>query len=285
MLAVLLCISIITPEPYIIQITFLGDVMLGRGIARAASRNKDWHPFAALQPILELSDISAANLESPLTDAPVITRGYALCAPPSQVSTLKAARINLLTIANNHNLDCGEKGLEQTRSTLQSDGLHYAGPVLQPAYIYNHGSRIAILALDDISSAVDLNTVKTILKSTASQSDLVIISIHWGNEYQPAPSSRQRNLARALINAGANVIIGHHPHVIQDMETIIRADGKSTGLVFYSLGNALFDQQGLADTRIGEIVRLYYVPDRSIRYSSNRFEINPREGIIQSLIP
>lgn len=285
MMTALVLILVIVPEPYFVQVTFLGDVMLGRGIAQAANRSRDWQPFAALKPVLISSDITVANLESPLTIAPVVTTGYALCAPPTQVEALKAARFRLLTLANNHIVDCGPIGLNQTRFTLQSTSLLTAGPDMQPVFINIHGHRFAFLALNDVSTPVELQAVIPILQSAASQADWVIVSIHWGSEYQPAPSNRQRMLAAALVNAGADVIVGHHPHVIQPMEIITRPNGSRTSLVFYSLGNALFDQQSLPDTRIGAVVSLFFGPGKSVRYSARRFEIDPRAGIIRSLNP
>jgi poly-gamma-glutamate synthesis protein (capsule biosynthesis protein) len=284
-LAALYLVLVIAPEPYFVQITFLGDVMLGRGIAQIANRTKNWQPFAVLQPVINSSDFTAANLESPLTISPIVTKGYALCAPPTQVTALQAARFHLLTLANNHIYDCGESGLNQTRSTLQSAGLNTAGPELQPVFINKHGQRFAFLALDDISSAVDIAAVTQVLHSSARQADWVIVTIHWGSEYQPAPSSRQRLLAAAFINAGADVIIGHHPHVIQPNEKITSSERKKDGLVFYSLGNALFDQQSLPDTRTGEMVSLFFSTNGSMWYSEQRFETDPRTAIIRTLIP
>jgi gamma-polyglutamate biosynthesis protein CapA len=284
-LAALFLLLVIVPEPRIIQITFLGDVMLGRGIAQAANRSKDWQPFVALQPVLQSSDITAANLESPLSDAPVVTIGYALCAPPVQVEALTKARIGLITLANNHVLDCGVIGLDQTKSTLHSNGVLFTGPELEPVYVNLHGQRIAFLALDDISTAIDISEVNPVLQSAAAQSDRVIVSIHWGSEYQPAPSSRQKQLASELVNAGADVIVGHHPHVIQPVEEIIRKKDQTKGLVFYSLGNAIFDQNGLSTTRTGAIVSLFFGPGGSMQFSEQHFEINPRIGIISRFIP
>ncbi|MEI8131765.1 MAG: CapA family protein [Leptolinea sp.] len=284
-LAALFLLLIIAPEAYIVQFTFLGDVMLGRGIAQAANRSNDWQPFAALHPLVVSSDLIIANLESPLTIAPVVTKGYALCAPPTQVEALKAARFGLLTLANNHILDCGEIGLNQTSFTLQYTGLQTAGPEIQPIFVDKHGSRFAFLALDDISAAVDMPAVTSVLQSAARQADWVIVSIHWGSEYQPAPSSRQRTLAAALVNAGVDVIVGHHPHVIQPVEKITRGDESKTGLIFYSLGNALFDQQSLPDTRTGAVVNLFFRKGKSVNYSLQRFAIDPRAGIIKALLP
>jgi poly-gamma-glutamate synthesis protein (capsule biosynthesis protein) len=284
-LAALFLLAAITPEPYIVKLTFLGDIMLGRSIARAASQNKNWRPFDLLQPIFLTSDITAANLESPLTTAPVETSGYALCAPPEQVNALKTAGFNLLTLANNHILDCGINGLHETRLTLQSFGMQTAGPENEPVFYHNHDSRFAFFALDDVSTAIDLPAVIQNVHRAANQADWVILSIHWGSEYQPAPSQRQRNLAATLINAGADVIIGHHPHVVQPTEMITRNNGNKSGIVFYSLGNAIFDQHGLPDTRSGEMVSLYFSKGKSVTHSIQHFEIDSRTGVILKLVP
>jgi gamma-polyglutamate biosynthesis protein CapA len=284
-LAALFFFLILSPEPQIVQITFLGDVMLGRGINQAASRTTNWQPFMKLRPVIRWADILAANLESPLTTSPVVTSGYALCAPPERAEALQAASFDLVTLANNHTLDCGDAGITQTQSTLQFYGIQSAGPISEPVFFNSHGEKLAFMALDDISSPVDLSRVIPLVESTAHKADGVIISIHWGSEYQSAPSSRQRNMATALANAGADVIIGHHPHVIQPMEKLLRDNGKPPTLVFYSLGNALFDQHGLPDTRTGEAVNLMFGPGGTIRYSINTFEIDPIKGVIRGVLP
>jgi gamma-polyglutamate biosynthesis protein CapA len=283
-LAALIFILSIAPEPQIFRITFLGDVMLGRGIESAASRVKNWQPFEKLEPLTRWSDVLAANLESPLTIAPVVTKGYALCAKPTRVETLKFASFDLVTLANNHILDCGESGLDQTRLTLAAYHIQAAGPKMDPVFFTFHGRTIAVIALDDISQAVDVPVVLPMIESVARQADPVIISIHWGSEYQPAPSPRQRALAAMLAAAGADVIIGHHPHVIQQMEFLPRGKNLPPAMVFYSLGNALFDQHGLQDTRIGAAVSLTYGPGGAILYSVDTFEIDPIRGVIQTII-
>ncbi len=257
--------------------------MLGRSITQAATRSIDWQPFEKLQPVFDKADILAANLESPLTTAPVTTNGYALCAPPARVTDIKAASFDLVTFANNHSMDCGEAGISQTLSILRSNDIQIAGPSPEPVYMRRRGKTLAFIALDDISSPVDLPWVKAIISSTAPKSDLVIISIHWGSEYQAAPSARQRWLASTLVEAGADVIVGHHPHVIQPVESLPRGNGKSPALVFYSLGNALFDQHGLPDTRTGAGVNLILGPGGSFSYSIFIFEIDPIRGVITGI--
>lgn len=277
-------IIFIAPEPYCVQVAFLGDVMLGRGIAQAAARNSDWRPFEALQPFLHNSDIVAANLESPLTNAPIVTEGYALCAPPEQSTSLSNAGFDLLSIANNHVLDCGEIGLEQSQLILQSIGLRTVGPNPQPVYLEKHGRQIAFIAMDDVSQPIQLSATTQIIQTASWNSDVVILSIHWGAEYQPAPSKHQQNLAAELVNAGADVIIGHHPHIIQPVDILVRREDGTQALVFYSLGNALFDQHGLKDTRIGTLVMLFILPNGKLQFATHQFMIDPREGLIQTII-
>jgi poly-gamma-glutamate synthesis protein (capsule biosynthesis protein) len=284
-LAALLCLFSLSPEPQILQITFLGDVMLGRGIDQAANRSIDWQPFAKLQPVIDKADILAANLESPLTTAPVTTSGYVLCAPPKRVADLKTASFDLVTFANNHTGDCGEAGIRQTLFLLRSNGIQVAGPSPEPVYMCSRGKTLAFISLDDISTPLDLPRVKAIISSTVPKSDLVIISIHWGSEYQAAPSARQRWLASILVAAGADVIVGHHPHIIQPIESLPRENGKPPALVFYSMGNALFDQHGLPDTRVGAGVNLFLGPRRSYSYSIFTFEIDPIRGVITGILP
>jgi poly-gamma-glutamate capsule biosynthesis protein CapA/YwtB (metallophosphatase superfamily) len=284
-LAALILLLSINPEPQLVEVTFLGDVMLGRGVYQAATRLKDWQPFRELAPLLRNTDILAANLESPLTIAPVVTSGYALCAPPTQVEALQQAEFNLVTLANNHTLDCGETGRAQTIVTLRANGIRAVEPAPYVEYITVRGRTLAFLALDDVTRPLDPAAAAAAVHSAKDRVDFVIVSIHWGNEYQVSPTSRQNNLAEELARAGADVIIGHHPHVIQPVEIIRRGNGLNPVPVLYSLGNAIFDQGGLADTRTGEAVSLVFGPSGSLLYSIRKFELDPNRGTIRKLLP
>ncbi len=285
LLAALIILTGVVPEPYIVRLVFLGDVMLGRGVEQAANRAADWQPFNALAPLITSAEVLAANLESPLTTAPVETQGYMLCASPGQGNVLRKASFDLVTLANNHRLDCGQAGADQTQVVLRELGILSAGPNTDVVYTDSHGVRLAFLALDDVLSPLDTMKVRPILENAEKQADLVIVSIHWGSEYQPAPSNRQRGLAAELIAAGADVIIGHHPHVIQPFEILYRGAKNSPIPVYFSLGNALFDQHGLPDTRAGQAAILDIGPGNTLRYSSRYFEIDPVHGIISVLLP
>lgn len=236
-------ISSLDPVPSV-TLALLGDVMLGR----------DVHPtsetFAYLKPFLKSADLALANLESPLTNSPVVTESpYALCASPENVRYLVDANFDYLALSNNHRLDCGIDGLIETQRTLSDAGLGFIGPDPEPVYRSTNGVQLAFLAFD-ATSQFDIERAVQAVQSARESGALVIVSIHWGAEYQAGASTDQKQIAEHLAEAGAALIWGHHPHVLQPAEWT--ADGKT--LVLYSLGNALFDQYGLESTRRSALV-------------------------------
>lgn len=223
----------------VVTLALLGDVMLGR----------DVHPsvqtFAYLEPYLKSADLALANLESPLSNAPAETQSkYQLCAKPESVRYLTEAGFDLLSLANNHRLDCGEKGLAETQATLTEAGLGFIGPGLEPVYRQINGIKLAFLAFD-ATSGLDIESAAEAVRSAHETGSVVIVSLHWGLEYQSGASSEQKEIATQLAEAGAALIWGQHPHVLQPVEWI----NNHKTLVLYSMGNALFDQAGLANTR------------------------------------
>jgi poly-gamma-glutamate capsule biosynthesis protein CapA/YwtB (metallophosphatase superfamily) len=237
-------------EPYIPSYTlaFVGDVMLGRGVAQAL--DGDWEAaFAEVQPWLVEADLAFANLESPLTTAPQVSDGYNLRAPPQAFAALQAAGFDVVSLANNHALDAGEVGLAQTVSTLEARGI----TGVMDREVYRPVANLPawrILAFDDSGAPLDLEAAASAVAAAVEQADVVIVSIHWGGEYQAAPGPRQEAVARTLAESGASVIAGHGPHVLQRVRWV----GET--LVAYSLGNFLFDQPYPADCRQGTILRV-----------------------------
>ena len=232
-----------SPAPTV-TVALLGDVMLGRAVHPSAET------FNYLEPFLASADLALANLESPLTNSPIETESpYALCAPPENVKYLAGAGFDLLALSNNHSLDCGPKGLAETQSTLTNAGLGFIGPDPEPVYRLINGIRLAFLAFD-ATGGFDIETAAQAVRSARKAGDIVVVSIHWGAEYQAGASSGQKQITGQLAEAGAALIWGHHPHVLQPAEWI--RDGKT--LVLNSLGNALFDQYGLENTRRSALV-------------------------------
>jgi len=257
-----------------VTLAFLGDVMLGRGVTPGEDS------LAYLAPYLQEADLALANLESPFAAAPsqnlqhptfqpsnlLTVQSYNLCAPSGRAAMLAGWGLDLVSIANNHSLDCGPDGLAETESTLHTAGLTPLGSADEPVYRTINGLRLAFLAFEDVTAPLDGEAAAQIIREAYDTGALVIVSIHWGMEYQGGASERQRQLAQQFVDAGAILIWGHHPHVLQPAERIqppagstpsSPPQGKPAGgsaLVLYSLGNALFDQGGLADTRQSALV-------------------------------
>ncbi len=230
-----------------VTLALLGDLMLGRGVDPKPDS------LAYLAPDLSAADLALANLESPL--APVLPASdstYNLCASSVRADLLPAWGFDLLSLANNHSFDCSPDGPAETRSALEAAGFTSIGPGLEPVYREVNGLQLAFLAFEDVALPLDTNATVQAIRSARATGAVVIVSIHWGAEYQGGASDRQKSLALQFAVAGAALIWGHHPHVLQPAEWIETIQGKT--FVLYSLGNALFDQGGLADTRRSALV-------------------------------
>jgi poly-gamma-glutamate capsule biosynthesis protein CapA/YwtB (metallophosphatase superfamily) len=250
-LASLLCIILVSCQPghSTVTLALLGDLMLGRAV------NPTLASFSYLAPELQAADLSLANLESPLATylpATATDSGVNLCALASGAKLLSAWGLDLLSIANNHRFDCGPDGQVETASILTKMGLTPVGTGPQPVYREVNGLRLAFLSFDDILAPLDGPVVVQAVQSARAERALVVVSVHWGVEYQGGPSDRQKALAQQFANAGAALVVGTHPHVLQPADYIPTPAGKT--LVLYSLGNALFDQPGLPDTRRSALV-------------------------------
>ena len=223
-----------------LTLAFLGDINLGRDVTAGIDS------FAYLENQLSKADLVVANLESPLGEKPgAITTGYNLCTSEDNAVLLETWDIDLLSLENNHTMDCSPAGIGATQSILNAVGL--GGLTSQPYQVEIKGTDITFFAFDDIFAEMNMESAVDSITMARTNNTLVVVSMHWGMEYQGAPSDRQKYLARVLAEAGANIIWGHHPHVLQTVEWLKTSQGQS--LVLYSLGNALFDQAGLDDTR------------------------------------
>jgi poly-gamma-glutamate synthesis protein (capsule biosynthesis protein) len=212
----------------------------------AADLNRDWAAaFVAVAEPLRRADLAFANLESPLTTAPQIAAGYDLRAPPEAAMALDEAGFDAVSLANNHTKDAGEPGLRETEAALAAAGV----TGVREGVTYCEAG-ICVLALDDSGEPVDIDVAADRVRAAVAEGNIVIVSIHWGGEYQAQPSPRQEHLAHALVAAGADLVVGHGPHVLQRIEWIAGAP------VAYSLGNFLFDQAYPADCRQGAILRV-----------------------------
>lgn len=265
-------------------LALLGDISLGRGVAQA-HRDGGWeHALQALKPALPRASLAMANLESPLTAEgahPNPTNRYNMCAAPDGLPALTAAGVDLLALANNHQNDCQPGGVQQTRRILENAGLAGISPGLEPLIREVNGLKLAFLAFDDVSQPLDEQPALEAVKRASLSADVVIVSMHWGVEYQAGPTARQRALAQSLAEAGADLIWGHHPHVLQPLQYLSRPDGQPPALAAYSLGNALFDQPGSPQANRSAILLVEINAQGVQAYEPIPFEIDPLNGVVQ----
>ncbi|MFQ5473061.1 MAG: CapA family protein [Dehalococcoidia bacterium] len=252
-----------TPEPATVTILGGGDVMLGRTLGEGIAANGPLWPFARITDVLASADIAFVNLESPLTDGGEPTdKDFVFRGPPEASEGIAGAGIDVVSLANNHALDYGLTGLRDTWAALNDASIVHVGSgerestARASVILERNGLRIAFLAYvntpnDSVSGFVVEDTKATAdrpgvawlttdvvtadVAKLKAQVDLVVVSLHTGTEYTEAPTGLQTDTARAAIDAGASVVFGHHPHVLQGIETY------NGGVIIYSLGNLVFD--------------------------------------------
>jgi len=242
-----------------------GDVMLYRGgdalFSVNDTENSPWGDLLVVNS-LEPTDLFAVNLESPFglsvvaddLENPLMN----LCAHDTALQYLQQAGVNLITNTNNHVNDCGFAGIQHTSELLDQVGINHQGDQSTTQFIPAGDAVIAVLSLNDYEHDYEIATVLEELKKAQEASDLVLVYVHWGQEYQAGPSQRQQELAQVLVDAGADVIWGHHPHVLQRVEWLRSSADGHTGLVIYSLGNLLSDQWMLPDALRTAVIRLEF---------------------------
>ena len=237
----------------LVELIAVGDVMPGRGLAGRPGL------FDRVVGELQGADLAIGNLEGVMAIDPSTSLLPSLYLPPGTAASLVEAGFDLLSLANNHTLDAGPQGLIETARRLQAAGvqpLESARPVVREI----DGLKIAFLAWNEIPSARGAGLLAA-LGAVRPSADIVIILVHWGQEYQRHPNQAQRELAGELLAAGADIVLGSHPHVVQDLHVVPpEGPGGRPRLVAYSLGNFVFDQ-GWDDTGQGLALRLLF--DRS----------------------
>lgn len=241
------------------RITLVGDIMLGRSVMiRSLKINDSQYPFLKVAGELKKADLVFANLESPLVEGcPKTDSGMIFCADPALVNGLSYANIGVVSLANNHLANYGAKGIADTKRILTDAKIDYTGTG-KLAVKQIHGTKFGFLGLNFVDrepSSLDLKTITDSKKLV----DVLIIGVHWGKEYQVSPADSQKLTAKNLIAAGADIIVGHHPHWVQDEEII---NGKR---VYYSLGNFVFDQMWSEKTKQGLAVELTFDGQKLVR--------------------
>ncbi len=243
------------------DVTFcaVGDILLDRGVRTVIEKEGVNYPFEKVTDFINTFDLAFCNLECPLSSrGDPLDKKFVFRADSSFIEGLVYSGFNVYSLANNHILDYGRQALIDTRNHLESRGFHTIGygdnqdEASRARIIEINGMRFAFLAfvlrpLKGIEYSenlpgpahTDLDGIIAELTKVENEADFTIVSFHWGQEYYPYPSIEQREYAYSSIDAGADLILGHHPHVLQGIE---KYSGK---FIFYSLGNFVFDQSKL----------------------------------------
>jgi poly-gamma-glutamate synthesis protein (capsule biosynthesis protein) len=308
-----------------VRIAFLGDTLLGGEAQQTLEQLGYGYAFEGIAPLLSHSNLVVANLEGPVThlDQPAgkLDTGrkrYWYRAIPDSLKAMSEAGVGVVSLANNHVLDFGVEGLANTFDALDAAGIAHCGAGLnaeqarRPAIVRVGGCRIGFLS---VMQRYDMYVRERLYASPVRPGpmrmrshrlredvaelrqhvDLVVVLAHWGRNYRPV-SGRQRRLAAVLVEAGADLVIGHHPHVPHDIEIV---NGRP---VFYSLGNGPLGTPGRfhsgrppygviatvdidASHRIERVgARLIAVDNSQVHFSPKPLGVEVSHGFLQSLV-
>lgn len=229
-------------QPDDVVLLATGDVLLARTINAAMLKYQNFtYPFKNTSQFLSQADLTWVNLETPiLTNCPTKYEGLIFCGTPQTLESLTFAGVDVVNLANNHAENYGEAGVIETEQHLTENGLQFTGR-FRPVIREIKGKRIGLLGFTDVGDSIwvsraEDDAVVTAVKALRGQVDYLVVGFHWGIEYHLEQSERQRDLARMTIDAGADVVIGHHPHWVQGVELY------HSKPIIYSLGNFVFDQ-------------------------------------------
>lgn len=238
-----------------VSMLFVGDIMLGRNVEN--------NPFEFVNKLISSADVSFGNLEYSVTDSNSPTdkkylkekKTINLKSDCNTSKELKSVGFDVLSLANNHMMDFGEKGLKDTITCLDNLNIYYAGAgtnisnakklaivkadnlkigflsytSVSPKDAYAKSNRSGVLGIGD--------NIEDNIRGAKNQTDFLVVYVHWGNEFEMSPDNIQEEMGRKMIDAGADIVIGSHPHVIQPFEKY------KDKYIFYSLGNFVFDQE------------------------------------------
>lgn len=275
-----------------ITLTFVGDIMMDRGVERSIDKNflNDFVKFfEPTNTFLSASDITFGNLEGPVTDKGKDSGSrFSFQMNPIILPGLKNAGFDIVSFANNHVGDRGLVGFSDTISRLNENDILFTGAgknkteAENPKIITVRGVKIGFLGFTDVgptwlqANETTAGTLilanprlETIIKNAKKQTDILVVSIHWGEEYKPA-NTRQKTFAHKIIDWGADTIIGHHPHVIEETEWY---KGK---FIAYSLGNFIFDQYFSKETMRGLSVVMTIDKNNKITVEQHVVEMNKK---------
>jgi poly-gamma-glutamate synthesis protein (capsule biosynthesis protein) len=244
----------VAATPGRVTLNAVGDLMLDRDIESMMEAKGAAYPFAAVRDLLADADITIANMEGTFTDSGAqADKFYTFRTAPRLAKGLADAGIDVVSLANNHTMDFGAAGLTDTIAALDAAGVKHSGAgendaaARQPVVLTANGLRIAFLSYEGVSESTpatattpgeawaDVAKIDADVRAAKRDADLVVVSLHAGVEYTDAPSEIQLAAAKAAVDAGATLVLGHHAHVFQGWRRV------GSAVIVYGLGNFVFD--------------------------------------------
>ena len=245
------------PNRDTVTIALVGDILPAARVLDYMNQYGFDYPFRETSTLLASADITAGNLETAITKrgTPELNKEYVYRGPQEALVPIKEAGFDFLSIANNHTMDYGWEGLSDTMDALDEAGISHAGSgnddveAFTPAYVEGNGKNVAFIGLTQVvpkvewkadrnhpglAEAYSFGRAVAAVKEARGNADVVVVMVHWGKEREDMPVKQQQALAYALIDAGADLVVGSHPHVLQGFEAY---KGK---WIAYSLGNFVF---------------------------------------------
>lgn len=273
-----------------VTLTLGGDIMLDRGVKNSVNKNfnGDYSVLFEKLRILKKSDVVFANLEGPASDmGKDMLNLYSFRMDPSVIPALKGAGFSVVSIANNHAGDWGASAFSDTLSNLKENEISYigggmnAGETETPVIIEKYGIKIGYLGFSDVGpNWMEAGKDKAglllannprfgeIIMNASKQVDYLIVTFHFGEEYKTKHNARQEYLAHKAIDNGAKIVIGTHPHVVEDTEVY------KNGFIAYSLGNFIFDQNFSTETMQGMLLEIKLNKDGNMSVRKNIIKLN-----------
>ena len=274
--------AVLEPEPAkTSKMIFVGDIMLDRGVEQSIKDNGGGSytfPFLKIADYLKSADLAIGNLEGPISDKGYnVGSIYSFRADPKAIGGLEFAGFDAVSFANNHVFDYTREAFEDTLKRLDKAGIFCVGAGFSEKEAYASkvitvgAAKIAFLAYSNLGSKsweaegdssgiawLSQEDLRSGIKEAKTRADLVVVMFHLGEEYKTTSNSEQKSFARLAIDSGADLVVGHHPHVAQEVE---KYKGK---YIAYSLGNFVFDQDFSKETMEGLALEVT-IKDKAIR--------------------
>jgi len=259
----------------LVTIIMTGDIIPGRHVNAKVVRYGDFtHPYLKTVDFLKDADLTVTNLEAPLTAKCAVTsEGMTFCGDQRHVQGLVFAGIDIASLANNHAGNYGASGIKQTQDLLTANGISPIGKGKNSIKDVK-GTKFAFLAYNGVTESFDFNQMKADITAARKEADVVVVLPHWGGEYSHIPKTtagiaddNPREVGKLLIDWGADLVLGNHPHWYQGVEIY------KNKLIAYAHGNFIFDQEWSVETTQGVVGKYTFYKGKLVDASYSPIQI------------